>query len=207
MNVAVKTRRSDADEEPDSVQVPVRAVAGPADLYDSHFGFVWRNLRRLGVPPHSLEDAAQDVYLTVHRRWDSYEPSRSSVQSWLFGIVLRVARGHRRTFRRRLANLLPFGDRPEEAGMAPSAESPAELVSRRESIALLDRILNSLDEDRRTVLLLVDVEEVPVPEAAEILGVNLNTFYWRLRTARQDFRRTVERIRLAESRKLGGVKR
>jgi hypothetical protein len=69
-------------------------------LYERHFGFVWRNLRRLGVPEAVAEDAAQDVFLVVHRRQGSYDARWSRVETWLFGIVLRVARNHRRRLRR-----------------------------------------------------------------------------------------------------------
>ena len=48
--------------------VPTPSDLTPRQLYDSHFAFVWRNLRRLGVPDGIIEDAAQDVFLVVHRR-------------------------------------------------------------------------------------------------------------------------------------------
>lgn len=203
MSVAAEKLNVVEPAEASPAGIPTPSVLAPADLYRTHFSFVWRNLRRLGVPDNLLEDAAQDVYLTVHRRWDSYDSERSSVQSWLFGIILRVARGHRRTIRRRFAQLLSFSERSCHAASA-TTESPAELACRRESLALLDRILDSLDEEKRTVLLLVDVEQLTVTEAAEVLGVNLNTLYWRLRVARQGFQRAVDRVRAVESRMLGG---
>ncbi|MFZ5895266.1 MAG: RNA polymerase sigma factor [Myxococcota bacterium] len=196
-----------------SVQVEVEAseLDAPAadhgeDLYTNHFNFVWRNLRRLGVPAPQLEDAAQDVFLTAHRRWDSYDSQRASPQSWLFGIALRVARDYRRTFRRRLARLVSLGE-GREAEASSEIESPAAIVERRQSLVLLDRILETIDEDKRAVLLLVDVEELSVTEAADVLGVNLNTLYWRLRVARQSFQRGVERLRLTEARTQGGALR
>lgn len=106
-----------------NVAAAARAPQPPRDfleLYTAEFDFVWRNLRRLGVAPQQLEDAAQDVFLTAHRRWDAYDSARSSVQSWLFGIALRVAHGYRRTFRRRLARLVSLGDDRDD--VAPAAE-------------------------------------------------------------------------------------
>lgn len=194
------TRMSDAPA--DSPAPP--EVASPSDLYTSQFDFVWRNLRRLGVPDDSLEDAAQDVFLTVHRRWESYDSRRSSIQSWLFGIALRVARGHRRTLRRRLAHLISLTNHRERV-LPSQPDSPSDIVARQQSLALLDRILESIDPEKRAVLLLVDVEELSVTEAAEVLGVNLNTLYWRLRSARQSFQRAVDRIRCVEARHLGGA--
>src|SRR5499427_7090764 len=171
----------------------------PRRLYDSHFSFVWRSLRRLGVPDAILEDAAQDVFLVVHRRWDSFDSRWSSVETWLFGILMRVARNHRRSLRRR-AWAIPssMGDVIE---VVPSpAAGPAELVARREAVALLDRLLDSLDEDKRAIIVLVDIEQLSVPQAAESLDVNLNTAYWRLRTARTQLRKSLARVRATENR-------
>ena len=177
---------------------PHRPDLTPRRLYDSHFPFVWRNLRRLGVPDVILEDAAQDVFLVVHRRWDSFDSRWSSVETWLFGILMRVARNHRRSLRRRAWAIPSTGDIVE---VVPStAAGPAELVARREAVALLDRLLDSLDEDKRAIIVLVDVEQLSVPQAAESLEVNLNTAYWRLRTARTQLRKSLARIRATENR-------
>ena len=78
------------------------AVGGrltPEHVFVHHFDFVWRSLGRLGVPPEGIEDAAQDVFLVVHRRLADFE-GRSSLTTWLYGIALRVARDHRRRQRR-----------------------------------------------------------------------------------------------------------
>jgi RNA polymerase sigma-70 factor, ECF subfamily len=178
--------------------LPTPSDLTPRRLYDSHFPFVWRNLRRLGVPDTILEDAAQDVFLVVHRRWDSFDSRWSSVETWLFGILMRVARNHRRSLRRRAWAIPSTGDVVE---VVPSpAAGPAELVARREAVALLDRLLDSLDEDKRAIIVLVDVEQLSVPQAAESLEVNLNTAYWRLRTARTQLRKSLARFRATENR-------
>jgi RNA polymerase sigma-70 factor, ECF subfamily len=171
---------------------------GPQRLFDSHLAFVWRNLRRLGVPDSLIEDAAQDVFLVVHRRWDTWQAERSSVETWLFGIVLRVAHNHRRAQRRRLAWLLPAHDREVEE-VASSAAGPAELLAQREAAAIFEHALATIDEGKRAVFLMIDVEQLTVPEAAAALGINLNTAYWRLRKARMAFRRALTRLRPLES--------
>lgn len=164
-------------------------------LFESHLAFVWRNLRRLGVPPSMVEDATQDVFLVVHRRGDSFRPERSTVETWLFGIVLRVARNYRRAQQRRLAWFLPIASRKTFQEAATPDDGPAEILAQRESARAFDRALDALDEAKRAVFLLVDVEQLAVPEAAAALGINLNTAYWRLRKARIAFRRALMRLR------------
>jgi len=188
-----------ADRKP-PVLVPgtSEAACDPRQLFDSHLSFVWRNLRRLGVPDSQVEDAAQDVFLVVHRRWDTWDRGLSTVETWLFGIVLRVAHNYRRSQQRRLAWFLPATDSQALQNAPAMSDGPAELLARREAALVCERALARLDEPKRAVFLLVDVEQLPVPEAAAALGINLNTAYWRLRKARLTFRRALCRLRSAE---------
>jgi RNA polymerase sigma-70 factor (ECF subfamily) len=175
-------------------------------LYASHFSFVWRNLRRMGVQEQTLEDAAQDVFMIVHQRFHTYDPARSAIETWLFGILLRVASYHRRTLRRRLARIVPWSKLDAPQSVAADTDSPAEVVAKRHAARLLDELLGRLDEDKRAVLVLVDVEQLSVPEAAAALDINLNTAYWRLRQARIAFQRALARTR-GSARPTGGSPR
>ena len=182
-------------------EIGPRAVpdTGPHRLFESHLPFVWRNLRRFGVPESLVEDAAQDVFLVVHRRWESWQVERSTVETWLFGIVLRVAHNYRRAQQRRLARLLPAHDRGLLLEAPSQADGPAEIFARREAVAIFERALTKIDESKRAVFLMIDVEQMTVPEAAEALGINLNTAYWRLRRARIAFRRALAKARATDN--------
>jgi RNA polymerase sigma-70 factor (ECF subfamily) len=171
-------------------------TSSPSALYETHLHFVWRNLRRLGVTTQQLEDAAQDVFLVVHRRWNTFDPARSAVETWLFGIVMRVAHNHRRTLLRRLAWLVPWhgGGEPD----APSPlDGPIELLARRQAAQLFERVILEIREDKRAVFLMVEVEELSVPEVALALHININTAYWRLREARMEFKKALARAQAA----------
>src|SRR5580704_9404019 len=105
------------------------------EVYDEHFRFVWRSLRRLGVPESDVADAVQDVFLVVHRRLCEFE-GRSKVSTWLYGICYRVARDRRRLahVRRRADDDGDIDERPDErADVAAAAE-------RRQGLELLDSI-------------------------------------------------------------------
>ena len=68
------------------------------DVYDQYFDFAWCNLRRLGVREAQLSDAAQDAFLVVYRRLPDFtaappaSEAASSLRSWVYSIVVRVAR-------------------------------------------------------------------------------------------------------------------
>jgi RNA polymerase sigma-70 factor (ECF subfamily) len=169
-------------------------VAELSEIYRRHADFVWRNLRRMGVPLTSLDDAVQDVFLVVHRRRADFAAT-SEIKTWLFGILLRVAQTHRRSLRRRLSRL--FFSTPEELDEMPSPQlaGPLELVERKEASRRLQQLLDQLDDDKRAMLVLVDLEQLSVPEAAASLQLNLNTAYSRLRAARLAFEAAVGKQR------------
>jgi RNA polymerase sigma-70 factor, ECF subfamily len=176
-----------------------RAQPTPAatltEIYTQYVRFVWRNLRRLGVQESSLEDAVQDVFLVVHRRLAEFQ-GRSQMRTWLFGIVLRVAQSHRRTVRRRQAHLVAVHPVELDAGSPADQEGPGELIAQRQAGALLHQLLDEMDPDKRAILVLIELEQMTVGEAAEALGINVNTAYSRLRAARAAFEAAVaERVR------------
>lgn len=164
------------------------------EIYDAHVTYVWRVLRRLGVPPSSLEDAVQDVFVALHRRLGDFE-GRSSVRSWVFGFALRVARDHRRRATRK-GGLVPLSDELPASGQP----GPLELAERSERLTLLRALLDGLDEERREVFVLIELEQLSAPEVAEMLALNVTTVHSRLRTARQEIERQLDRRRAAEAR-------
>lgn len=126
-----------------------------------------------------VDDAVQEVFLVVHRKLAHYE-ERGSVRAWLFTIARQVASHHHRGEARR--------ERRESVSPPPAlGDDPHEAAVRRQAARLVREFLDGLDEDRSIVFFLADIEGLAVPEIAASLGVNLNTVYGRLRTARLRF--------------------
>jgi RNA polymerase sigma-70 factor (ECF subfamily) len=164
-------------------------------IYDEHLAFVWRSLRRLGVRDAALDDAVQDVFLVVHRRLPEFE-GRSSIKTWLFGIVLRVSRTCRRTARRKSPEAEAPGGPEDPEGLADArGHGPDELAEKSEAVRTLYELLDELGEDKREVFVLAELEQMTAPEISEALGANLNSVYSRLRAARRDFEQAVARRR------------
>ncbi|MBI2394331.1 MAG: RNA polymerase sigma factor [Deltaproteobacteria bacterium] len=170
------------------------AVARPdfVEIYDAHVEFVYRSVRRLGVDAASVEDVVQEIFLVVHRRLVDFE-GRSSLKTWVFAIALRVVRDHRRTVRRK--RLDARADGAELERLVDDRPAPCEALERVEAARMLDGLLAQLDDDRREVFVLAELEGMSVPEIAEITGVNPNTIHSRLRAARREFEAGVARIR------------
>jgi RNA polymerase sigma-70 factor (ECF subfamily) len=161
-----------------------------AAVYDEAFPWVYRAARRLGVHPSSLDDVVQDVFLVVHRKLPTFE-RRSSLRSWIYGITLHVVRGRRRTAKRRPET--PTLD--EELAALPGKGDPQHDAMRREALADVLRILDSMSDEQREVFVLAELEELSAPEIAEASGINLNTVYSRLRAARKTFDEGAARLR------------
>ena len=79
--------------------LPTRARLDVRTLFEQHFDFVWRALRRLGVPESDVDDVLQEVFVIVHRKLPEFE-ARSRVTTWLYGICFRTASDHLRKVRR-----------------------------------------------------------------------------------------------------------
>jgi RNA polymerase sigma-70 factor (ECF subfamily) len=155
-----------------------------ASVYAAHASYTLRCLRRLGVAEAALDDATQEVFIVVHRRLHEYEP-RAAMRTWIYAIALRVARDHRRGQRRRGASEALSDE------ITDPAAGPLEGASANEARRVLERLLDGLDEDKREALVLMELEEMTAPEAAEALGVNQNTLYARLRAARMQLERAI----------------
>jgi RNA polymerase sigma-70 factor (ECF subfamily) len=135
-----------------------------------------------------------DRPLVVHRRGESFDEQRSSVQTWLVGIILRVAQNRRRSLRRGWSRLKSIRGEDVLHAIPSDAEGPAELAAKREAAALLSSALDCLGDKKRALFVLVDIEQLSVPEAAGALALNLNTAYARLRAARVEFARALKRL-------------
>jgi RNA polymerase sigma-70 factor (ECF subfamily) len=160
-------------------------------VYREHFAMVWRVLRRLGVPERDVPDAAQDVFVVVHRKLGEFD-QRSRVTTWLYAICLRVA-SHRR--RRAPNRHEAVGEEPDEASVSGATSEPWEIAERR---ALLRRALDDMPLEQRTVFVLFELEGMTGDEIAALVEAPLATVHSRLRLGREAFRRVVERARARE---------
>lgn len=112
--------------------------------------------------------------------------------SWLFAFTFRAANDYRKLARHRI-EVMTEQDAPTSS---PTAEQALE---RHDETRLVVEALESLDFDRRAVLVAFEMDDIPMRAIAETTGVPLFTAYSRLHLARDDFRSAVERL----ARKIG----
>ena len=171
--------------------------AGFGAIYESMVDYVWNVVCRMGVPQSDAEDVVQEVFVTVYRRLGEFE-GRAQLKTWVFTIAVHLVQHYFRTHARKP------GDRASSKGTEIQAlvdqreNGPANQVERRERYDALDRVLGQLDEGKRLVFVLAELEQLTLVEIGEIVGANPNTVATRLRAARQAFEKALARFQTRE---------
>lgn len=164
-------------------------------LYDDYVEFVWRNARRLGIPDAAVDDVVQDVFVVAHRKLSAMADP-GALRAWMFGIVIRVVRAHRRRMRRKplhrnaAGTSLDLNELPD-----PRRCTPLSSAEEADLLRLLHQLLGELDDAKREVFVLAELEDLTEAEIAAVLGESVNTVHSRLRAARKGFDRALQRQR------------
>jgi RNA polymerase sigma-70 factor, ECF subfamily len=169
---------------------PISDVPSFADLYATHFSFVWSMAGRLGVDAAELDDIVQDIFVTVYERLYTLKRPEA-LRSWIYGIVRRVVCTYRRTKRMALQT-------PETVSLEPEMvilelTTPQQLAEQSEQVKLLWSMLEKLDPPKREIFVLTELEEMTAPEIAAAIDAPLNTVYSRLRAARHELEELLQR--------------
>ncbi|HYP88296.1 MAG TPA: RNA polymerase sigma factor [Polyangiaceae bacterium] len=157
-------------------------------IFDEHARYVIRALRQLGIKEADVDDVAQEVFVTVHRKLSDFE-GRSKLRTWLYAICLRVASDHRR--RAYMVHERVTDAPPVDTGERTGTEPDTHLESR----AFVQKLLEDIDDDKRAVLVLYEIEGLTMREVAEVVGCPLQTAYSRLHAGRELLRAAWQRSR------------
>jgi RNA polymerase sigma-70 factor (ECF subfamily) len=161
------------------------------DAFEKELDYIHRTLRRLGTPVWDVDDLAVEVFLVLRRAWSDYDPDRP-LRPFLFGISYRIASVHRRTCKRRRE--VAFGSVSGLVEVEHPGPGPDGALQRKQAIALVRAALEQVPLLRRTVLIMHEIDEVPVGEVARVLGMSPFTVYTRLRKARRELEVALRRL-------------
>jgi RNA polymerase sigma-70 factor (ECF subfamily) len=166
------------------------------ETYRVNYGFVWRSLRRLGVPEHAVDDAVHDVFVVAARRLQEFE-GRAAITSWLFAVAVRIAQHQRRAIARHERRRSALAQTVRADGGGP----PRDAFARRDAMQTLHVLLDELDDEHRHVFILMELEQMTGREVAQMLGIKVPTVHSRLRAARDQLRRAAARSVAEEMRR------
>jgi RNA polymerase sigma-70 factor (ECF subfamily) len=155
------------------------------DAFDRELDYLFITLRRLGAPPHEIEDLAQEVFVVLHRNWPNLDTSYP-LRPYLFGVAFRIVCAHQR----RRSREIPSPD------LDPNdmAESPEGSLQAKETRALLLAALDALPLSRRAVVVMHELDEVPMADVARRLSITRFGAYARLRKGRKELAAAVRRL-------------
>jgi RNA polymerase sigma-70 factor (ECF subfamily) len=153
--------------------------------FQAELDYIYRTLRRLGAARSEVEDLAQDVFLALRRSWPHYDSSRP-LRPYLFGIAFRLTSAYHRKSRREV----PFGViETDDVGPGPD-----DALQTKQARALVLAALERIPLPRRAVLIMRDLDDVPVDEISSVLSIPRFTAYSRLRKARRELEAAVRRM-------------
>jgi RNA polymerase sigma-70 factor (ECF subfamily) len=178
--------------------IPARAIASAEERFQTeampHVNDIFRTATRVLGDRARAEDVAQEVFLQAWKSFHRFEPG-TNCKAWLYKILFHCVNHHRRKWFR--FPLLKENEEFIEANLEYSAPVPDNLTD-QQILAALDK----LPSDFRSIVLLVDVEEFPYKEAAEILSVPIGTVMSRLSRGRKLLRESLTEV--AKSYGIGG---
>jgi len=154
--------------------------------FQEELDYIFRTLRRLGVGASEVEDLAHEVFLVLRHKWGEYDPSRP-LRPYLFGIAFRVAGAHLRKRVREVPQLILT---PE----APETMQPELALQTKQTRAMVLAALDQIPLPRRAVLVMHEIDEVPMHDVAATLSIPLFTAYSRLRKARKELAAVIRRL-------------
>jgi RNA polymerase sigma-70 factor (ECF subfamily) len=173
-----------------SVETDEKSIEGPLGplefraIYERWFDDVSKWVRAMGGPDGDRDDLVQDVFLVVLRRLPDFDGQ--NLPGWLY----QIARHRVRDFRRLLwVKHLLFGSVPLTENLVNEGASPAEMLETDEKRAILERLLDKLNESERAALVLFEIDGYSGEEISEIQGVPINTVWARVHKARKKLAR------------------
>jgi RNA polymerase sigma-70 factor (ECF subfamily) len=160
--------------------------------FDGDLEYIFATLKRLGAAPHEVEDLAQEIFVVLHRNWKTLDTDRP-LRPYLFGVAFRILRAHHR---RRVREILRA-----DVEAADGALSPEGSLQSKQAAALLTAALKHLPMSRRAVVVMHDLDEVPIADVARSLSITRFGAYARLRKGRKELAAAVRRLSRGDARK------
>lgn len=163
------------------------------EVYRAHAADVARWAARLAGPGHDQEDIVHEVFLVAQRRFPTFDRA-GNIKVWLYRTTAFIVQRRRR--RDRWRRWLGAGDGGEAEQLVATGPTPVEELERRRRQRLLYRVLDTLPEKYRSMLVLFDLDGLSGEEVATLTGRNVSTLRVWLFRAREMF---MDRFRAAEA--------
>jgi RNA polymerase sigma-70 factor (ECF subfamily) len=154
-------------------------------IVEAHGGLVLRTCQRILLNEADAQDAAQEVFLRLHKTLKQFDRERELLP-WLYRMTVNVCHDLHR--RKRPVTILEPASEP-----AASGPTPEERFSAEERRKLLFEALGRLSHREREAIVLRDLEGLSTAETARALGTAKATVRSQISGARAKLRETLAR--------------
>lgn len=145
------------------------------------------------------EDLAQEVFVTVFKTVDTFR-GESKFSTWLLRIAANQCKNRMKYLARRQSGGPTIDDMPERAledhGRSPvqaHIDAPDVILEAVQMERIMQRAIDTLDEDQRLIVVLRDIEELSYEEIGEVTGLPEGTIKSRLHRARMAIKEELDR--------------
>jgi RNA polymerase sigma-70 factor (ECF subfamily) len=173
--------------DPPDRDLLARAAAGEPDAFGSVYQAYQHIVFRFGLAMtgslETAEDIRQDVFVTLFRNLERYDPARASFTTYLYGIVRNMSRAQVRRERRFIPlELASLGARDR------TDDTPFDTINDAQSAARARKALRQLPSTDRTLVVLCDLHGLRYADAARIVNLSIPAVRSRLHRARRQLR-------------------
>ena len=150
--------------------------------------------------PQDAEDVTQETFITAFRKLDQFE-RRSSFYTWLYRIAFNAAIDLQRRKKRARNQFVGSNNVDITQAADLHAESAASVVIAKETVTQVQLALSRLDEERRNIIVLRDLQGVDYAEIASMLDIPIGTVRSRLHRARIELREIMNAMGIGDNPK------
>ncbi|MEJ2009634.1 MAG: RNA polymerase sigma factor [Acidobacteriota bacterium] len=170
--------------------LPVVVNADPAErlasLFDAYYDRLYRLARRLAPSADDALDLVQETFLKAARHPKSIPVGASNEEAWLVRVLINIRRDQwrRESVRARHQKAAFAGGRSGSGSRNPEAGLIAKTA--------VWQALDVLPPRRRAIVVMHELEELPIASIASLLGITAITVRWHLSMGRRDLARALK---------------
>jgi RNA polymerase sigma factor (sigma-70 family) len=157
-----------------------------AHIIDKFKNPLYATILRMTKNPHDAQDLVQEAFIKVYQQLDKYD-NTGSFSSWLYRVAINHCMDEFRKKRYKMKQV-----EIDESSMV-SADTPELIFLKNEESRRLERLIATLPEDERVIILLRYVNELSYDEIGELVDAPLSTVRNKLHRAKKKMRETVKR--------------
>ena len=155
-----------------------------AALYQEHSRAIFYLALRMLSDPQKAEDATHDVFLKAFRKMDQFR-GESSYRTWLYRITINHCRNLQQMWQER--HITSASDDLIWETTPDSGDSPLRVLETKELGERIQKVLDSLPEEYRLLLLLVADQELSYEQVGNLTGQSPDAVRGKLHRARKAF--------------------